>query len=253
MVPILMYHQVAPDAPAAYAHYTVTPDVFARQMRLLVALRYRSLTLDRLWAARSARAALPTRSVVITFDDGFADAVRHAVPVLQRLGLSATFFIVAGLVGMTSAWTRRRRGIEMRLADRTALRDLADGGFTVGSHALTHRPLARLSEAECRYELRESRRRLEDCLERDVLHLAYPHGSADEIVRTAAAECGYRTACSTIDGRSPATDDLLMLRRIPVTGGDTLLDFACRLTTGRPLGRVVQRVRATMKVSALAR
>lgn len=47
------------------------------------------------------------------------------------------------------------------LADTHALRDVAAAGFTVGSHTVTHRPLADLDVSECRVELRESKRRLE--------------------------------------------------------------------------------------------
>ena len=128
-----MYHQVAPIAPSAYFRYTVTPAAFARQMRMLVALGYRAMPLAGLLAARTAGMPLPHRTVVITFDDGFADAVRYATPVLVRHGLTATFFVVTGLLGKTSEWTRQRRGIEMPLADVPALRDIAAAGFVYES------------------------------------------------------------------------------------------------------------------------
>ena len=253
MPPILMYHQVAPTAPAAYARYTVTPAVFGRHVRILATLGYRTISLERLNAAHTAGIPLPKRTVVITFDDGFADTVRYAVPELNRHGFTATFFVVAGLIGRSSEWTRRRRGIEMPLSDMRALRDLADAGFTVGSHTITHRPLSDLEETECRYELRESKRRLEEELGCEVRDVAYPYGSTNELVRQAAADCGYRTACSTIDGISEATDDPLMLRRVHITGADSLADFLCRIGTGHPIRNLVQRVRVTMKVSDFPR
>jgi O-antigen biosynthesis protein len=248
-----MYHQVTSDVAGPYAHYTVTPTVFARQMRILVALGFHTISLDRLVDARASGMPVPNRTVAITFDDGFADAVRYAMPALVRHRLTATFFVVAGLIGRTSEWTRRRRGIEMPLADARVLRDIADAGFTVGSHTITHRPLTELEESECRYELRESKRRLEDVVGREVHDLAYPYGSVNATVREAAAECGYRTACSTIEGLSPASDDPLMLRRVHITGADSLADFMCRLGTGYAMKRVVQRVRVIMKVSDFPR
>lgn len=253
-----MYHQVAFGAPAAYSHYTVTPATFARQMRVLTMLGYQSISLDRLRDAVVSDTPLLKRSAVITFDDGFADAIRHVLPVLARHRLTATFFVVAGLMGRTSEWTRSTRGIEMTLADVSTLREIAGAGFTIGSHALTHRRLTRMSESEGRYELWESKRRLEHALGQEVHHLGYPYGATNETVRQAAAECGYRTACSTIEGLSSVGDDLLMLRRVHVHGGDSLADFICRLQTGFPLPRfslrkAIQRARVTRKVSALAR
>jgi peptidoglycan/xylan/chitin deacetylase (PgdA/CDA1 family) len=253
VTPILMYHQVAPSAPSAYCRYTVTPPVFARHMRILVALGYRTVSLASLLAARMSGVPLPKRRIVITFDDGFADAVQYATPLLARHGFTATFFVVAGLVGKTSEWTRERRGIEMPLAGTQALRDVAAAGFTVGSHTITHRPLAELDESECRSELRESKRRLEEALQREVRDLAYPYGSTNARVRQAAADCGYQTACSTTEGLSSAADDPLMLRRVHIIGDDSLADFVCRLGTGQAIRNVVQRVRVTRNVSDFAR
>lgn len=252
MTPILMYHQVAPSAPAPYVRYTVTPAVFARQMRILAGLGYRTMTLDALSTAWRSGGPLPKRAVVITFDDGFADALRNAAPVLVRHGFTATIFVVAGLAGRTSEWTRARRGIEMPLAGMRTLCEIAAAGFTIGSHTVTHRPLAELSASECELELRESKRRLEDALQREVRDLAYPYGSTNAAVRQAAAACGYRTACSTIEGLSSADDDPLMLRRVHVMGGDSLADFMCRLGTGHRIETAIRRVRVMRKVCDLA-
>jgi O-antigen biosynthesis protein len=248
-----MYHQVSSIPLPPYARYTVTPTAFARQMRVLATLGYRSISLDRLLAARAAGTDLPKRSVVITFDDGFADALRHAVPVLARHRLTATFFVVAGLLGKSSEWTRRKRGLEMPLADADTLRALLADGFTIGSHTLTHRHLTELPDSECRYELSESKRRLEDALRREVHHLAYPYGSTNDGVRQNAADCGYRTACATTEGIATAWDDLLMLPRLLVSGSDSLADFVCRLRTGHELKALAHRVRVSMNVSALSR
>ena len=67
------------------------------------------------------------------------------------------------------------------------------------------------------------------------MHLAYPFGSFNQAVRAAAAEAGYQTACSVTIGLSKSADDVLALHRVPVIGGDSLLDFICRLRTGWPL------------------
>jgi peptidoglycan/xylan/chitin deacetylase (PgdA/CDA1 family) len=248
-----MYHLVSEDAAASYARYTVTPGAFAAQMRVLASLRLQPVSLDTIAASLSAGTPLPRRAVAITFDDGFAETVRHAAPVLARHGFTATFFIVAGLIGRTSEWTRRRRGIELPLADASTVREIAAAGLTVGSHTMTHRTLPDLGARECRLELLESKRRLEDAIGREVPHLSYPYGAAHEGVGEAAAEIGYRTACSTRDALVRRADDPLMLPRVPVMGGESLARFVRRLRPVGPIEKLVQRLRETMKVSALAR
>src|SRR5437764_940906 len=68
-VPILMYHQVMPDPHPAFRKYTLTPRVFATQMKWLSFAGYRPIDLDLLLESREAKKALPQRPVVLTFDD----------------------------------------------------------------------------------------------------------------------------------------------------------------------------------------
>src|SRR5688572_25859544 len=98
-VPILMYHDVAPELHAGFERFTVRARDFAWQMRWLALTGHESITLDRLLAARRGEATLPRRPVVLTFDDAFVASGEHAPPVLRRHGFTATFFVVAGLVG----------------------------------------------------------------------------------------------------------------------------------------------------------
>ena len=231
---ILMYHHVAHEAPAEFRKYSVSPAAFAAQMRLLRLLRYRVVGLDTCINARKAGTRLPRRTAVITFDDGFADTVHFAVPVLHALGFTATFFIVAGRVGGRSDWLEEPMA-QYRLIDSESIRSLHRSGFLIGAHSMTHRRLTRMPRRDCARELMESRLKLEDITGSSPAHMAYPFGDYDADVRALAAEAGYESACSVRIGRSRPSDDQLALHRIPVSGADTLLDFAARLGTGRAL------------------
>jgi peptidoglycan/xylan/chitin deacetylase (PgdA/CDA1 family) len=240
-IPILMYHQVTPQPHSAFRKYAVTPKAFAAQMSWLAWAGYVPINLDVWLDYRSDRGTLPSRPVIITFDDGFQDCVEHAVPILQARGFTAIFYLVAGLVGKTSRWLVSERGIELPLMDWTAARQLEAAGLYCGSHCMSHLRLADLSPAACREELLGSRRLLEDNLGHEVKHLAYPFGSFNDKVRAMVAETGYRSACSVAVGLSPAGDDRLALHRVPVTGQDSLLDFICRLCTAHSVRELMRR------------
>jgi peptidoglycan/xylan/chitin deacetylase (PgdA/CDA1 family) len=236
-----MYHQVTPVPTASFARYTVTARAFSAQMQWLALAGYTPLTLDGLLEGWSGRRALPQRPVVITFDDGFRDCVDFAVPALLRHGFSAVFFLVAGLVGQTSRWTLPTCRVAFPLMDWTTARGLTEAGMECGAHSMTHPPLADRPAAEWHEELAESRQLLQERLGREIRHLAYPFGSVDAGVRAAAEESGYASACTTENGLAASGDDRLMLRRVPVYGGDSLLDFVCRLRTAETARQVLRR------------
>lgn len=240
-VPILMYHLVSDRAPATFHSYTVSPAAFRRQVATITRLGFRSVTMDDLATARAGGSRLPRRPVVITFDDGFRDCLRYAAPVLHDAGLTATMYVVAGLLGDTSRWMAAQ-GVDLPLLTRTELMDLEQAGVRCESHALTHPRLASLSTSKVSHELTASRRVLEDALGRPVRHLAYPHGSQDARVRAAAREAGYVSACTTRPGKALPEDDDFALPRAKVDGRDGTTDFVSRLLTSKESGYAMRRL-----------
>jgi peptidoglycan/xylan/chitin deacetylase (PgdA/CDA1 family) len=231
-VPILMYHQVS-DAPRErFLKYTVTGRAFAAQMKWLAANDYSTIDLPTLLARRRGAAPIPRkRTVVITFDDGFRECASIATPAMEAYGFSATFFLVAGLMGNSSRWLMTERGIEFPIMSWDDARQLERAGHHCESHSMTHPRLAELSSGACRDELSRARAMIEDELGHPVRYLAYPFGSESQQVRDIAADCGYDAACTVAIGISAAGDDVYALPRVPVLGTDSLLDFASRIRT----------------------
>jgi peptidoglycan/xylan/chitin deacetylase (PgdA/CDA1 family) len=210
-------------------------------MRWLALSGYTTIALDDLLAVRRG-GSLPSRPVIITFDDGFRDCVEYAVPILQAHGFRATFYLVAGLIGKTSEWLLAERGFELPLMDSPTARQLEEDGIEFGTHSMSHPRLTDIGVEACRTELMQSRQRLEDQLGHRVPHLAYPFGLYNDSVRSLAAECGYESACSTRIGLSDVDDDLLALHRVPVNGEESFFDFICRLSTAYPVRETMLRM-----------
>jgi peptidoglycan/xylan/chitin deacetylase (PgdA/CDA1 family) len=246
-VRILMYHLVAPTALAGFEKYTITPQAFSAQMTWLRIAGYHPISFDEFLECRRGASRLPPAPVIITFDDGYDDCFTYAVPILRAHRFPAIFFIVAGLVGKESKWMAEPLKLDFRLMDWGTLAKLQALGFECGSHTLTHPLLAEVATVDCREELSRSRSLLEKNLRGPISHLAYPFGSYSEKVGELAAQAGYLSASTTRVGFARLSDDFMALRRVPVNGEESLLDFACRLTCGlRPrelVGRVVHRLR----------
>ena len=100
--PILMYHSIGETVPPGFQRWVVRPARLRAQVRGLVEAGYSTLTVRALVAARAARRmslSASAREAVLTFDDGYADFLSHAAPVLRDHGMTATVFLCPGLLG----------------------------------------------------------------------------------------------------------------------------------------------------------
>lgn len=231
-ISILCYHQVAPQLPAGFERYSVTTAQFATQLRWLALAGYHTISFDQLLAARAGNAALPAKSVIITFDDGLRDCVHYAPPLLVSYGMTATFFLVAGLMGGSSAWLAQEQAPIMPIASWQQARDLLAAGMSCEAHGLRHRRLAAIPPLQCQDELEQAKHLLESELGSPIRHIAYPFGSYNAAVRAQVMAAGYATACTTQKGRVTLTDDAFSLRRVPVYSFENIVDFAFRVRSG---------------------
>lgn len=203
--PVLMFHEIvaAGDSPArqgaSYARYVTAEDRFRQQLQVIRDTGFHGVSLGRLLAQPGNGA------VAITFDDGCGSDLRIAAPALEELGFGATFFI-------TVAWL----GTPGFLA-ASQVRELADRGFEIGSHSLTHAYLSDLSDAELRREIIESRDRLAQITGAPIRHLSCPGGRWSARVAEVAREAGYEcVADSSPVAWSPA-GNRFRVGRFPVT------------------------------------
>ncbi len=193
---------------------------------------YRVLPLAELADRLAARAPLPDRAVVLTFDDGFRDNYEHAFPVLQRYAMPATIFLVAGYVGTERLPVLTGAPVVPRPLDWAQVREMHGRGIEFGSHTLTHPPLSRLPHDAAWREIRESRQVIEDHLGAPVRAFCYPRGDFDRAVKAMVREAGYRVACTTRPGVNAARSDPFALRRTYVGPHDTPAEFARKLEGG---------------------
>lgn len=236
-VPILAYHEISATPHPSYLPFTVTPDQFTQQVQWLARRGYRTITFEDLIEHRSGRRRLPSKPFIITFDDGCREAAEHAAAILPTYGFTATFYLVPAVIGGTTTWARNQRFLPVM--DWNMARRLVARGFTCGSHTLNHRRLAQVDERECRQELEQSRAVLQDHLGCDIVHLSYPHGSFNAVVRRIAEETGYRTACTVEHAVSSGDDDLLALPRVRPSGDESFRDFTLRVRMGKPLDQLL--------------
>ncbi|PPB79513.1 peptidoglycan/xylan/chitin deacetylase (PgdA/CDA1 family) [Albidovulum inexpectatum] len=208
VIDILMYHSISNRGGAT----SITPEVFLSQVDALAQSGLPVITMDDLLAARRGGPALPDRSIILTFDDGFRDFLDTAWPVLSRHGFRPIVYLPTAHVGRAERWAG---GAEppRALMSWAEIRALAAEGVLFGSHTVSHADLDLLDGDASMAELIVSRRKLEDILDRPVRHFAPPYGRAGPEVRSQIAQV-YETSVGTRLGQATAKSDPFDLPRI---------------------------------------
>lgn len=221
-VPILMYHRIdylRPTLPEITRRLTVDPNDFARQMRWLRAHGFHTLTQSELLAGLLHRVALPSKPILVTFDDGYRDVLGKASPVMQRLGLRGTEYVITG----------RLHGPDPSFLTVPQLRVLEQRGIEIGSHTVTHADLPALGNAAALRELRASKLTLERAVGHPVPWFAYPYGAYDARIAALVHRAGYQLAVTTQAGTCQASDRVLELKRLEVSDTTGVAGLAAML------------------------
>ncbi|RWC62449.1 trifunctional glycosyltransferase/class I SAM-dependent methyltransferase/polysaccharide deacetylase [Mesorhizobium sp.] len=223
-IPVLMYHSVADEGPAALARFRLTPAAFASQMAWLRANGFHAIMSDQLERSIANRQPFAGRPVLITFDDGFQNFADHAWPILRANDLTAEVFLVTDLVGESAKWDAVS-GPPTRLMDAGTVRRLAAEGAFFGSHLATHRAIDGLSSSDLAAELLRSRMFIERWTGRPISAFAAPFSVTDRRLGRLAKESGYRIGFGGRHGPADLNCDPIDLPRIEIRGDRSLDDF----------------------------
>ena len=156
------------------------------------------------------------KKFIVTFDDGFADVLENAAPVLRECGFQAINFLVSGRLGGVNDWDLADGERMERLMDAAQVRDWLAAGHDIGAHTATHAHLPQLSLAQAREEITASKKTLENQFSRAVTDFAYPYGEFNPAIRALVAEAGFKRAWSVEPNVITGDADLLALPRFPV-------------------------------------
>ncbi|TMD97044.1 MAG: polysaccharide deacetylase family protein, partial [Chloroflexi bacterium] len=158
-VPILMYHSISGNASSKFRQFTVSPALFAEQMAYLHQQAYTPITVTQYVRAQFQRETeLPEHPIVLTFDDGFADFLTAALPVLTQYNFAATLYVSTAFVGGTSRWLRREEETGRLMLTWEQLAEISSCGIECGAHSHNHRQLDILPNPAAWDEIMQSKK-----------------------------------------------------------------------------------------------
>ncbi|MBI3649756.1 MAG: polysaccharide deacetylase family protein [Acidobacteria bacterium] len=216
----LMYHELELvnrelcNSDNGYKQYVIAETVFKNQMLTLKQQGFSGINVSQ---ALTSKVSGP-QTIVLTFDDGCETDLIAAAPILKEFNFTATFYVIGGWIG--------RKGY---LA-KSQVRELADLGFEIGSHSMTHQYLTDINRTDLKHEIADSKDLLEQLSGRSVQHFSCPGGRWNPLVAESVASHGYLSMATSRIGTNQPLAHPFSLSRISIVRSTTTKRFAnlCR-------------------------
>ncbi len=216
-----MYHHIkdlAPNASELDLTWTVAPNNFLAQIDWLAQHGYQTITMAKLNAHLRDRTPLPSKPIIITFDDGWVEDYAIAFPALKKSNFVGTFFVYTQPLDRSALYLSWKQIEEMTAA-----------GMSFEAHTLTHPHLRTLNAENMAHEITESKKILESRLKKPVVSFAYPFGEYNNAVIDALKRAGFESAVTIDPGYRQRADRIYQLQRVRVPYTASLQDLAGKL------------------------
>jgi peptidoglycan/xylan/chitin deacetylase (PgdA/CDA1 family) len=183
----LMYHHIGTlpqDADNIRKGLTVSTEEFDKQLKYLQDNGYKTLTLGQLSQAIEQK-KVPQKVAVLTFDDGYDDNYKDALPIMKKYNMVGTFFIITSKIGTSEYMSEQE------------LKELVSYGNELGSHSVSHPGLDKLKGVALQNEVVKSKEKLEEISGQKMISFCYPAGKYNEDTIKALQDAGYKIAVTT--------------------------------------------------------
>ena len=215
VTPILMYHSIGDDKESTLS---VTPGNFSRQMAFLKRKGYSVISLDELVSNITEGKPYLPKTVVITFDDGYKNNYVEAFPILEKHGITATFFLTTDHVGSKKEYVNWDQ-----------VRLMKKNGMDFGGHTRSGVYLPSENDPKRLWdEISGSKADIEAETGLEARYFCYPTGGFTDRIKRIAKKAGYKGACTTNRGYDRKNKDVYELNRVKVTDSDMNKPFHFR-------------------------
>ena len=220
-IPILLYHRIVKKRSDAGNHKIwVLEKTFRKQMQYLKDHGYNTITFKDIENTKNQH---QSKTVMLTFDDGYADNYHILFPILKEFNFKAVIYWVSEL--STNKWGVVEGEPECKLLTDNQIKEMSNYGIEFGGHTGHHKDLQKLNLSEVEEEIATCKMDIEQITKLPVFSFAYPFGSINEKVKKIVNHVGYKYAVSTNTGPYKLNEDFFQIRRIEISPCTSLSSF----------------------------
>lgn len=245
ILPVLMYHNIAKDYPVGTESENITPELFEAHMKAILDRGYTPILVNEYYNFVMKGKSLPEKPIAITFDDGYLSNYEIAYPILKKLNIPATIFVVASTVGLDASSGK----VSTPHFSWEQAREMQNSGLIdIHSHSYSHKDMTMLTPAQLQFEMRMSKFLIEKNMNKNCYIFAYPYGRHNDNTLMYAKNAGYRMQIFVYDSESgevdlanKASDGIEHFIRLTVSGNMSVDDLYRRID--RAMKNTVERAK----------
>jgi peptidoglycan/xylan/chitin deacetylase (PgdA/CDA1 family) len=202
--------------------------------------------MDQLYAHYVLGEKLPPKPVVLTFDDGYADNLYTAMPIMQKYNMIGNVFVIANWIGKENKWENFGKAPTVTMTEQE-LQEWQNAGNYIGSHTVSHPNLNLCDKLQLIEELSHSKKSLDLIAGTDIKSICYPYGNFNNLVIEAAREAGYKIGLAIFNQAPIWNFNILALPRIPIPSGQKMWEFKLKVSKLHMLFVILRQVERKTK------
>ena len=220
-IPVLVYHSIDNNN----SNLSLAIDIFEKQLNYLNRIGFNTVSFDKIDENKK-------KQIIITFDDGYKDVLKFALPILKKYNFTAICFLVSNMIGKQNSWDSLRHDFTPKnLMDTDDINEWINNGMYIGSHSHNHYDLTKLNKSELYNDLDFSKKTLEDKFGKKINNFCYPFGKVNKSVYDAVKK-KFKTAVTINRSRYETNKhNLLLIPRIDMGKNISLFKIFLKMET----------------------
>jgi len=203
-IPVLCYHNIKKN-PGKEDLLWISEARLNEQMKMLYDSGYHTILPDQLCQYLITDKALPTKPILLSFDDTHEEHFSIATPILSRYRFKAVFFPMTVPIGKKGFMTAAQ------------IKTLSDSGHVISCHTWNHPNITTLKGKEWEQQIDKPKLLLEKITGKPVIYFAYPYGAWNDTAIMELKKRGIKAAFQ-LTGKQSEKEPLFTIRRLMVSG-----------------------------------